>query len=91
MQRLDILTLLKLEISSFRKVEISSFRRVEFSKQTSAKADDSNFIGRHKNKDIPLVSCSISKSSSRICLYVLIETAVLSTYAAQEHGYIWPL
>jgi hypothetical protein len=34
-----ISTLLKLEIS---RVEISSFRRVEISKQTNAKADDSN-------------------------------------------------
>ena len=35
-------TLLKLEISSFRRVELSSFRKVEISKQTNAKADDSN-------------------------------------------------
>ena len=31
------------EISNFRRVEISSFRRVAISKQTNAKADDSNF------------------------------------------------
>ena len=37
-----ILTLLKLEISSFRRVETSNFRRVEITKQTNAKADDSN-------------------------------------------------
>ena len=41
--KLEISTLLTLEISSFRRDEISSFRRVEISKQTSPKADDSNF------------------------------------------------
>ena len=38
----EISTLLKLEISTPLKLEISSFRRVDISKQTNAKADESN-------------------------------------------------
>ena len=42
LQKLEISTLLKFAISSFSRVKISTFRSVEVSKQTNAKADDSN-------------------------------------------------
>ena len=56
---LDVLRSLKFESSAFAFVcfEISSFRRVEISKQTNAKADDSNLNNSNSDAFVSYVFC----------------------------------